>query len=389
MVSPPPGSELGTRGVERELAKLFGESLFGPWPELGQLPVRAPPPRRGRRRTWLVIALVAALATVFGINAVIRPGLARRSLDERAHFAQDLRRFLKDGDLERVSRYIPLVRGGQEARPAAAHLDLVVRAEAAAYRYRDADPERLRRIEPELATAFDPNASPDRLIAFLTVLSREERAARLPELERLRDKINDKMDRDSEPFYLLATALEQRGDVSAARRAWEASARLGPAWLVHRFEQADFERQQGDAATAANIARRMLEVDPQSAWSRLAIDAFGGKPDALASAHEAGRGAQTPAPVEVFYERLLEGVDAAQKGDLRQAQRSLQEAVDAVHGQAPFVLDAFDWLVAEHSQVLARELTASPAWPLDSPVARAKAKRLADAPFAEKAKRRP
>jgi tetratricopeptide (TPR) repeat protein len=385
MVSPPPGSDLGTRGVERELSKLFGESLFGPWPELGQLPVASPPARRRRRRTWLAIALVAALATVFGINAVIRPGLARRSLDERAHFAQELRRFLRDGDLERVSRYITLVRGGQQARPAAAHLDLVLRAEAAAYRYRDADPERLRRIEPELATAFDPNASPDRLIAALTVLSREERAARLPELERLRGK----MDRDSEPFYLLATALEQRGDVSAARRAWEASARLGPAWLAHRFEQAEFERRQGDAAAAANIARRMLEVDPQSAWSRLAIDAFGSKPDAQVPASEAGRGAQSPAPVEVFYERLLEGVDAAHKGELRQAQRSLQEAVDAVHGQAPFVLDAFDWLVAAHSQALARELTASPAWPLDSPIARGKAKRLADAPSAEKAKRRP
>ncbi|MBN1612542.1 MAG: hypothetical protein JW940_38285 [Polyangiaceae bacterium] len=385
MVSPPPGSERGTRGVERELAKLFGESLFGPWPELGQLPAAAPAPRRGRRWGWLVVTLVVALGIVLGTNAVIRPGLARRSSDERAHYAKELRRFLKDGDLERVSRFIDLVRGEPADRPAAAELDLIVRAEAAVYRYRDADPERLRRIEPELGAAFESGASPDRLIAGLTVLSREERAAHVTELERLQGELN----KESEPFYLLATALEQRADVSGARRAWEASARLGPAWLGHRFEQAEFERRHGDPQGAARIAGRMVEVDPQSAWSELALATFGGKPGADVHGSEAGRGAQSPAPVEVFYARLLEGVDAANKGELRRAQRCLGEAVDAVHGQKPFVLDAFDWLVAAHSETLARELTASPAWPVGSAVARAKVRRLADAPRAQKAEHRP
>jgi tetratricopeptide (TPR) repeat protein len=385
MVSPLPGKELGTTGVERELAKLFGESLFGPWPELGQLRITAPPPRRRRRRTWLLVALVAVVATVLGMNAVIQPGLARRRADERAHFAKELRRFLKDGDLERVSRFISLVRGKQQDGPAAAELDLIVRAEAAAYRYRDADPERLRRIEPELATAFEPDASPDRLIAGLTVLSREERAAHMPELERLRSTMND----ESEPFYLLATALALRGDVSAARQAWEESARLGPAWLAHRFAQAEFERHHGGTEAAAKIAGRMIKVDPQSAWSRLAITTFGSKPEADVSGSEAGRGAQSPVPVEVYCARLLEGIDAARKGELRRAQRRVQEAVDAVHAQAPFVLDAFDWLIAAHSETLARELTALPSWPVDSAVARAKAQRLANTPRPEKAEHRP
>jgi tetratricopeptide (TPR) repeat protein len=385
MVSPPPGSDLGTRGVERELATLFGESLFGPWPELGALPATAPPPRRRRRRTWLVVALVALLGIVLGINAVIRPGLARRSSDERARYAGELGTFLRDGDLERVSHFIDLVRGEQKERPRASELDLIVRAEAAAYRYLDADPARLYRILPELGSAFQPNASSDRVIAALTVLSREERAEHVTALEQLRGKL----DKDSELFYLLATALEQRGDVPAARRAWEESARLGPAWLGHRFEQADFEWRQGGTEAAAKLARRMVQVDPQSAWSALAMATFGGKPGPEVSGTEAGRGAQSPAPVEVYYARLVDGADAAKKGELRRAQRCLKDAVEAIHGQEPFVLDAFDWLIAVRSEALARELTASTAWPVGSAVARAKVRRWADAPPAGKAGRRP
>jgi tetratricopeptide (TPR) repeat protein len=385
MVSTPPGSELGTKGVERELAKLFGESLFGPWPELGQPPVTAPPPRRRLRWRRLLFTLVAALATALAIRTVIRPGLARRSSDEQARFARELTTFLKDGDLERVSRFITLVGGKGKLDPADPYLDLLVHAEAAAYRYRDADPERLRRIQPQLQAAFEPGATPDRLVAGLTVLSREERAARLPELERLRDKMAQR----SDYYYLLATALEQRGDIAAARQAWQESARLGPAWLAHRFEQAEFERRQGNKEAAARIARRILEIDPQSAWSRLASNAFGVSTTGEVSGTEAGRGPLTPPAVQIFHARLLDGIAAARKGELANAQRCLTDAVQAVHGQAPFLLDAFDWLVAAQSEALARELTALPAWPLGSEVARAKMKRLTEAPPSVKARHSP
>lgn len=381
MVSTP--SELGTRGVERELAKLFGESLFGPWPELTQLSVTAPPPRRRRRWVWLVVSLVVLLATALGISAIIRPGLARRTSDERAHLAQDLRIFLRDGDLERVSRFIALVRQQRDSGQDNAHRELLVRADAAAYRYLDADPERLRRIQPGLAAAFEPNAAPDLVVAGFTVLSREERKAHIPRLERLRDQLS----RESEVYYLLATALEQRGDITAARQAWEESARLGPAWLAHRFEQAEFERRQGNQRAAVKIVRRMVGVDPQSAWSRLATRAFGVSPDETPSQDEAGHGPQSAPPVEVFYARLLQSVAAAEKDELGQARRYLTEAAEAVHGQAPFLLDAFDWLVTAGSEALARELTALPAWPSRSETARTKARRLAEAPG--KARQRP
>jgi len=247
--------------VDRQLAGLFGESVFGAWIAPGRYLDTGK--RRIQRRSWgkrlVVLALLSV--TVVATTRLIRAGLARQAGQERNRFAEELATFVKEGALERASEFVSMLESGKnQLDPADRHLDLLVRAEAALYRYHDADPDRLRRIEPYLATPEPFYGSGSRVVGGITVLSREERASRWAALEREQPAFQH----DPEYFYLLATTLEQRGEIRAAREAWQRSADLGPLWLVHRFEQAVFEARQGDEQAAANIASRMVSLDPDS-----------------------------------------------------------------------------------------------------------------------------
>ncbi len=347
---PPPdvtaSSRLGA-GVENQLSRLFGESLLGAWPGLEQ-ELSSPPPRVHKRRwgftPWAILLLVGA-SFGFVMLRTSRPRLDRTSLERRAHYAEELGTFLQDGELERASEFVALVRGeGAVLDPADPHLDHVIFAEAALYRYLDADPARLARIRP-LLPGSSASGSPERQLAGLTVLSRRERVERAGWFGALRAPLA----KDPEFFHLLATVEEARGNLPAAREAWQRSAELGPAWWAHRFEQAEFERRHGDEAAAAKIAGQMLRADPESAWSHLAGSEFRVVP--VASAMPRAR-----PPVAVYHGELERALDAGRGDDLAGAKRHLASALDAVHGEAPFVSDAVDWLVEAKLVALAEEL---------------------------------
>ncbi len=364
-------NELDPRtAVERQLSRLFGESLLGAWPEVEQklprLPLRVP------KRRWPMVAgaLLVMLVAVLAVTLRQRPELDRTSLERRAHYAEELRTFLQDGELDRASEFVALLRGERmRLDPADPHLDRMLRAEAAIYRYSDADPARLARIRPFLVTS-PGGASPERLLASLTVLSRGERAERWTWLVGLRTPLG----LDPELYHLLATAAEARGELEAAREAWLRSAELGPRWLSHRFEQAEFERRRNNATVAQKIAGQMLRADPDSTWSRLAASEFEVRMAPVASADDSRR-PPTPPPVQVYRGELLGVLHAARGGDQAAARRHLAAAVAAVHGEAPFMLDAFDWLLGAELPGFAEELTRLPAWPRDSEAARRKTAR--------------
>jgi hypothetical protein len=380
IVPPPHDSPIEDQAVRLQLARLFGESLFGPWPELEQN--RAGPWRRRGSKAWLWRLSVLALLVVvgWGGHALLRPGIKRQVEGQRAGYAQELQSFVNDGDLERAAQFLPLVQAVADGTPEGVahrnidrrdpHLDLLVLTEAALYRYFDADPERLRQIRPLLDDAG--HASPQRLIASATVQSREERAARFPELERLRGSLPN----NNQLEYLLATALTFRGEVALGREAWERSSRLGPAWLGHRFEQAWFEQREGGKASAQKIVNQMLRTDPDSPWTKLAVVTFEVKQDLRAAPVRGDAAAPVVSPVERFFDELQQCLAAARRGDSGNAKQHLALAVVAIHHQDPFLFDAFDWLVAEKQLALARTLTQLPEWPGGSVVAEAKALRL-------------
>jgi hypothetical protein len=370
------GAPLDDAGVRRQLARLFGESLFGPWPQLQQDP--GAPRKRRRSKRWLVqlLAVLALAAAGFGLHSLVAPGLERQRDNRREQYAQDLKAFYSDGNLEKASQYLQLLREHPSNRqagdiePKDAYLDLMVAVDAALYRYFDASPERLRRIRPYLDETG--RASPLRQVAHLTILSREERAAKLSEIEELR---NDRPDRN-ELEYLLATAQEYRNDVQSSREAWQRSARAEPAWLGHRFEQAWFELRHDQRPTAQQIASDMAHVDADSPWSKLAASAIGNPKELAVVPTHSDAAVAVPTPVNVYFEKLLSAILAAHHKDVAQARTRLLEAAAAVEYQAPFLFDAFDWCVDENEPGLARELTTIPEWPRDSKVAGSKLQRL-------------
>ncbi len=353
---------VGGQDRERQLAALFGESLIGPWPELSA--ERAPKRRLGRARSWLwwslgVFGLV--IAAGFGARALGRSGLERRAADDRGERAERLQMALEDGHLEVAARLLEAVGGERtDLDPADPHLELVLAAEAVAYRYLDAEPRRRARIEPLLLAA---TTAPRRL-ARLTILSRAERAEHLDDLQRLRTE----RPHDPQVHYLIATVRERAGDVALAREAYRRSEDLGPAWLAHRFDQLDFERRQGDTAAVVAIAEGMGSRDASAAWARLAAK--------LAGLPAPPGAAATAPPVQIFRARLLDAIGAGARGDAAAAGEHLAAAVSAVHGEAPFLLDAFDTLLDYRSPSLARRLTTTAQWPRGSAVAAAQQRRL-------------
>ena len=360
-------------GFDRQLARLFGESLFGPWLDPGQyLDATRTTRRHGtpfRRLALLFSILCVGAATGW----IVRAGLVRRTGEARTQVAHSLAAFLREGELDRAAQFLALLRGPNATLdPHDPHLDLIVRGEAALYRYQDADPARLGRIKPYLSSAATGSTSAQRILASLAVASRGERAARLAELETIRAAC----DRDPEFHYLLATALEHLGDVKAARQAWDRSSELGPLWLAHRYEQAWFEARQNRHEAVNKLVSSLVRVAPDSAWARLASERFGSAPapDVAGTAPSAH-----PAPaVALFHQNFASALARALGGDLVAARRSLGQTMTAINDQAPFVLDAFDWLVESKATRLANDLTAFEAWPRRSDLAAARLRRLSE-----------
>ena len=376
---PAPAADRGDSGFDRQLASLFGESVFGPWLDPGQyLGATRTTRRHGapfRRLALLILVLCAGAAAVW----IVRAGLSRRTVEDRELVARNLASFLKEGELDRAAQFLTLLRGANSPldahdRAHDAHLDLMIRAEATLYRYQDADPERLARIRPYLSSTATAPASGERILASLAVASRQERAARLTELESIRPAF----DRDPEFHYLLATALEYKGDVKAARQAWDRAFELGPLWLAHRYEQAWFESRQGKAEAVSKLVGRLTQVAPESAWTRLASEQFAGARVAKPDGSSAASSVSAIPAVALFHQNLALALAQTRAGDPLAGRHSLGQAIAAVNGQSPFVFDAFDWLVEAKAMGLARDLTAFEAWPQHSEPAAARVARLAE-----------
>ena len=373
--APRPARPPGESGFDRQLASLFGDSLFGPWLDPGQYLAATRTTRRhgGRIRRLALLALILCVGAATGW--LVRAGLSRRGGEEREHIARNLATFLKEGELARAGQFLTLLRGPSPTLdPHDPHLDLMVRGEAALYRYEDADPSRLARIRPYLASTETGSPSAQRVLASLAVASRQERAARLAELETIRTSF----DRDPEFHYLVATALEHKGDVTAARLAWNRSLDLGPLWLGHRYEQAWFEASQGNQAALRKLVDSLVRVAPDSAWTRLALQRFASGRSPEPAASSTASPARPASGVTLFYQHFALALANAQSSDVVTTRQDLSQAIAAVNGQAPFVFDAFDWLMAAKATGLARELTGFEAWPRHSEPAAARLARLAE-----------
>ncbi len=386
--------------------------------------------------------MLACAAAALGVHRLVRRGSAEQTTTQRAEWVHELVLLIQDGDFPRASRLVALLRAdATDLRLDDPHLGHLLRAEAVLYRHYDADPARLRAIEAVLARspearsvsstsaalARSPAGSPldpsklrslragaapppgshasastatriEPALVAMVLASRRERAEHVATLDTTCERLSE----DPECFYALATALEQRGDVDAARAAWKRAWDLGPAWLSHRFDQASFEHHHGGDEAAARLVAQMKRMAPSAPWTELA-STFGSwlsvSPDAVVptaptasanvevgvagvapnSSAAASQALPAPSPVHEHRARLLEAVAAARRGDVATGRRLLANAMTAVHGERAFILDAFDWLLDERAYVLASELTAREEWPASLPMAKSMVSQLAEA----------
>lgn len=369
MRSPPkplpamPPETRSSKTVEQQLARLYGESLFGPWLDpLDAMAAGGSQRKRGRWGKRLGILLLAALIATAGAW-LTRRGLTRRAEQERAQVAKDVATFLADGELDRLAQFLAiLLPPGQRLEASDPFLDLIVSAEAALYRYQDAAPARLARIAPYLS--LDPS-QPARFLARLTVASRPER----PEARGGLESLLPDFAKDPEYRTLMASVYEQRGDVKAARESWERSAHAGPLWLPHRYLQCAFEARQHDAPAVARVAGHMAKVAPQSPWTRLALQHF----SHTSPLPSGGTSVPLPpSPVAQYHAELALALGSLAAHDLGSARQALGRALAAVHDQPSFVLDAFAALLAGKAEDLAMEMTSFEAWPRRNPWAKTK-----------------
>jgi hypothetical protein len=361
----PPRS--GPAPLERQLAKLYGESLFGPWGDpLDAMAAGRGARKRGQRGRRLGILLLTALVVAAGAW-LTRRGLTRSAAQQRALVAKDVATFLADGELDRLAQFLDILRPpGQPLAPTDPYLDLIVSAEAALYRYQDAAPARLARIERYLAGEQLP---PARRLAQLTVGSQPERAAARQTL----DSLLPDFAKSPEYRTLMASVDEQRGDVKAARESWARSAHAGPLWLPHRYLQCAFEARQKNAPAVARTAMHMAKVAPDSPWTRLALAHFA--PTTVVPSGPTP--AKPPSPVAQHYTELASALASLAARDLAAARQALGRALAAVHDQPAFVLDAYAALRAAKAEALAAELTSLEAWPRGNAWAKAELGALA------------
>lgn len=350
----PPGPRAADQSLQQQLGRLFGESLFGPWPDSQGVLAQGHRPRRGRMLRRMGLALLLVL-TASGIGLYRRTVTPQRD-QGRSNLAAEVNALLQEGSLDRLG--VALQKLSPADKPLAAedpHLDVILSAQAALYRYHDAPAERLARIEPFLS---NDSAHPARLLARLTVASRPERVA----AHEIMVKLPASHAQGSEYHALMATIHEERGDVPAARASWEQSQNAGSHWLPHRYLQCAFEARQSNHEAVARVIAHMTRVAPDSTWTRMAQQHF-------SRTTTTGVAADSP-PVARYFAELAPLFQGLVTRNLVAARQALGRALAAVNDQAAFVLDAFRELRQGKADALAMELTSYEAWPRGNPWAR-------------------
>jgi tetratricopeptide (TPR) repeat protein len=348
---------------------MFGESLFGAWLDPAQY--MAAGMNKRKKGSWgkRIGILVGAVAVVALGVYFTQLGFSKKAGLERAQMAHEVSAFLSDGELRRTQKYLDMLAPpALPLRPDDPHLDLILRAEATLYRYHDGGPARLARMGSHLTG--DPG-NPQRVLAYFTVASRAERLA----ARNTFDILLPQLPKDPELYAILATTLEARQDSKGARQAWERSAELAPLWLPHRYLHAWFEFRAGRVKDASRLVKGMLRVAPDSPWTLLAHRQFAPTEPIPVIPLEPGQVPAAPAPlppVGVYYQHLQEALAKLSAKEPQAARSLLLKALDAVEGQGPFVLDAFDLLVEARAFDLALDVTSLETWPRGNPQAKAR-----------------
>lgn len=336
--------------LEAQLAALYGESLWGEWSDPGALFEHEDVQNlRSSGSFWLRLM---GIGIVVGLGAglwwVVSVGMARSHGEERARVADEISEFLKVGDFDHIQQFLPRLQlDDKEWDPADPHLDLIIRAEATLYRYFDADPRRFDKIVPYLGGG-DKNNSYHRVVSRALIASLAERNSHLESLLR----VNQPGIRDPEASFLIATVFDRAGDIKKATKAFNHAEDLGPDHLFHLAVAAAFHIRHKKKQPSLRLMGQMIDKNPRSPWTRLTEIRCG-----LAT----GKPTQSLKKADVSFSPVLAGewyltraISELNSKNNKAARQSLQHALNAVHHQAPFLLDYYERLMDESFPLAAR-----------------------------------
>lgn len=223
-------------------------------------------------------------------------------------------------------------------------------ADALLYRLWDADQERGR------ALAADSELPP-----WIQLLL-QPRRARSPTLRRLAlPPVDASSEAELWQYYLRASAASAVHQ--NAEDAFEEALDVAPTNLPVLAELVELHVREGRAAKATEVADEIRDIAPESPWVEVVWSRVDDKAGPPIPAPDASLPAVLRAQVWAYraMERNRSGASA-------EAVEAAREAANAVGGQAPFIVDLADVLLAANEPALARILVDQPGWPKD-PVA--------------------
>ena len=365
-----PAAGSDAANLQEQLSLFFGAELFGELtPERGTSQ-RTQAQKKPTRLGWRVLAAVSLVAVLaIPVQTIIDRGMTRQHTAEADRMAQEIREFLQVGDLAHVTENLPALERilPETEGLGAAHLPLLMRAQATLYRYQDADPRRRDKVRAWLETA-GAKPSYDQVVSGALLAAR---ADRLELVEQLR-RVDGPQNRDSEASFLIASALEAADVYEPATAAYARASDLGPYQLHHLAGMVSFAARRGDPGAAQKTLDIMRDENARADWTLSAL-----QERALPSGRQTpGVAAQPAAPVPAGEVLLLHSLVELEKKNWTTARALLVQATDRIHHQPVFALDYCALLLQKDHVEAARFLFATENLAGSSPAATALEARL-------------
>lgn len=233
------------------LQALLGASLFPENVSPKTMMVRAPRAKT-RFKLWLIAASFAALAG--GAYVAAQLAISRRSEQEAAHVARDLRQLLKLGSFDAASAVADRLRGLVGQARIASHDDLLFLGDALLFKYHGgAAPSQLRAR----------SGSVDARVAEALIAEGRNKPWALEKIEALAEADLS----DVHLRMLLARARARAGRNDAAARAFDEAAALEPANLAYAVDRLEFLLQTQRVREARDLRDHVHDVSPSSIWA--------------------------------------------------------------------------------------------------------------------------
>lgn len=350
---------------DRQLAALYGESLFGTWEAVaatatGSIALRWLRPAM-RRQAFMLLGVLLLL--VGGLAAGARSILQRSDAKELATLADRMQQLTHGGNVEQLAELLddPAVAQDAFTGRSGAYHKTWRRADAVLYRYYDGNPARRKRLTE--AALSGPDAFETVTHALLkSAPERTSVIARLGATTRSTD--------DPNAALLWAEALARAGNEAEARQVLEAALAREPTHLLLLTALAERFSRLRSGRRAEEALAEMDDIRPHALWTRIghlrSAVWMRARLPAEPPLQPSERALAPTRSVAAAERAFAAAVVAERRGSRADAAAAMASVAKAVHNEPTFLIDFADRALNLGAPQLAKVLTDSAPWPTDS-----------------------